>query len=123
MPSVNRSKKVLLPAALLLLSLLVWAGAALTLSANNPPSATPSVPQGDSVIIRGTATGQVINEQLGNGMAVFSLTGAGSLQGRHAAEALQRAVENPGIDDTFLTVSFNLEPPGAFIDPIGDYAV
>ena len=68
-------------------------------------------------------TGQVINEQLNGGMAIFTLTGPGSLQSPDAAAALVRAVNDQNIDDTFTYRSFFVDAPNAFIDPIGEYAV
>jgi hypothetical protein len=78
---------------------------------------------GEFDIVYNAGTGQVINRQRGGGMAIFSLTGAGSLQGPQAAEALLSAVKDPDTDDSFTTASFYVEPPHAFIDPVGDYAV
>jgi hypothetical protein len=78
---------------------------------------------GEFDIVYNAGTGQVINRQRGGGMAIFSLTGAGSLQGPQAAEALLSAVKDPDTDDSFTTVSFYVEPPHAFIDPISNYAV
>jgi len=78
---------------------------------------------GEFDIVYNAGTGQVINRQRGGGMAIFSLTGRGSLQGPQAAEALLSAVNDPDTDDSFTTVFFYIEPPHAFIDPIGNYEV
>ena len=64
-------------------------------------------------------TGQVINRQLGGGMAIFTLTGPGSLQSPDAASALIRAVNDQNIDDTFSSVSFFVDTPNVRIDPTG----
>jgi hypothetical protein len=74
-------------------------------------------------IIYNAATGQVINRQQGNGMAIFTLTGQGSLQSADAASALMNAVNSQNIDDMFTTVSFFVTEPDAFIDPIGEHEV
>jgi len=69
------------------------------------------------------ATGQVINRQMGNGMAIFTLTGQGGLQSADAASALMNAVNSQNIDDMFSTVSFFVTEPDAFIDLIGEHEV
>ena len=74
-------------------------------------------------IIYNAATGQVINRQQGNGMTIFTLTGAGSLQSADAASALMNAVNSQNVDDMFTTVSFFVNEPDAFIDPVGEHAV
>ncbi|WAC06096.1 MAG: hypothetical protein OS112_05550 [Methanoregula sp.] len=74
-------------------------------------------------IIYNAATGQVINRQQGNGMAIFTLTGAGSLQSSDAASALISAVNSQNVDDMFSTVTFFISEPGAFIDFVGEHAV
>ena len=74
-------------------------------------------------IIYNAATGQVINRQQGNGMAIFTLTGPGSLQSGDAASALMNAVNSQNIDDMFTTVSFFVNEPDAVIDPIGEHEV
>lgn len=68
-------------------------------------------------------TGQVINRQLGGGMAIFTLTGPGSLPSSDAASALIRAVNDQNIDDTFSSVSFFVDAPKVLIDPIGEHYV
>jgi hypothetical protein len=78
---------------------------------------------GEFDITYNAGTGEVVRRQTGRDMAIFRLTGAGSLQGSDAASALVRAVDSQNIDDTFTTVSFFIQPPNAFIDPIGDHAV
>lgn len=69
------------------------------------------------------STGKVINRQLGTGTPVYQLTGAGSLQTPAGANALMQAINSQNIDDTFATTSFIVNPPGAFIDPVGDHVV
>ena len=71
-------------------------------------------------IMFNAGTGQVINQELDGGMAIFSLTGPGSLQAPDAAAALIRAVNDQNIDDTFSTVSFFVDEPSVLIDPIGE---
>lgn len=78
---------------------------------------------GEFDIVYYAVTVQVINRQRGGGMAIISLTGSGSLQGPPAAEVLLSAVKDPDTDDSFTTVSFYVEPPHVFIDPISNYAV
>ncbi|AGB02695.1 hypothetical protein Metfor_1667 [Methanoregula formicica SMSP] len=75
------------------------------------------------------ATGQVINRQMqasggsGSGTAIFQLTRAGNLQSSDAASALMRAIGSQNVDDTFATVSFFINPPNAFVNPVGDHVV
>jgi hypothetical protein len=74
-------------------------------------------------IVYNAGTGQVINMQKGNGMSIFTLTGAGGLQGPAAASALLQAVADQNIDDMFTTVSFTVGEPATLIDPIGEHTV
>ncbi len=69
------------------------------------------------------ATGNVINRQLGPGTSIFQLTSAGSLQTPAGANALMQAINSQNLDDTFATTSFIVNPPSAFIDPVGDHVV
>jgi hypothetical protein len=176
---------------LLLIALIIVPVTALTISPGSSQSSTPAISQGDSVIIRGVATGhpqqglqvwligtnfvrvttiavnsdntyeyeikkaetqtmapgqyvvliqhpmmngqfditynpatgQVTNRILGGGTVIFQLTGAGSLQGPAAASALMSAIASQNIDDTFSQVSFLIEPPNAFIEPIPDKVI
>jgi len=64
----------------------------------------------------------VFNRQLGPapGLQVFTLLGAGSLQGSDAAEALVQAINDPNVDDTYTKLQFLIEVPVIRIDPIGD---
>jgi hypothetical protein len=78
---------------------------------------------GEFDIYYDSATGRVINRQLGSGTSIFQLTGAGSLQSPAGANALMRAINNQNIDDTFATTSFIISPPTAFINPVGDHVV
>jgi len=70
-----------------------------------------------------SATGSVINRQLGTGTSIFQLTGSGSLQTPAGANALMNAIASQNRDDTFATASFVVNPPTAFIDPVGDRVV
>jgi len=76
-------------------------------------------------IIFDRASGKIINKQLngGKGMEIFTISGAGSLQGPDSAQALVEAISSQNIDDSFATHTFFISPPGAFIDPIGDHYV
>jgi hypothetical protein len=76
-------------------------------------------------IIYDRASGKIINKQLGhgNGMEIFTISGAGSLQGPDSAQALVNAIGSQNIDDTFATYSFYISPPTALINPIGDHYV
>ncbi len=76
-------------------------------------------------IIYDRASGKIINRQLGNGngMDIFTISGAGSLQGPDSAQALVNAIGSQYIDDTFATYSFYISPPTALINPIGDRSV
>lgn len=69
------------------------------------------------------ASGKIINRQLGKGtgMDIFTISGAGSLQGPDSAQALVNAIGSQNIDDTFATYSFYISPPTALINPIGDH--
>ena len=75
-------------------------------------------------IIYDRASGKIINKQLGEGgMEIFTISGAGSLQGPDSAQALVNAIDSQNIDDTFATYSFYISPPTVLIDPIGDHNV
>jgi len=76
-------------------------------------------------IIYDPSSGTVINKQLGNGQGkeIFTLSGAGSLQGPDSAQALVNAIGSQNIDDTFATYSFYISPPTALINPIGNHYV
>lgn len=80
-------------------------------------------------IVYNSATGQVINRQMqagggsGSGTTIFQLTRAGSLQSPDAASALMRAISSQNVDDTFATASFFINPPNAFVNPVGDHIV
>ena len=69
------------------------------------------------------ASGTVINRKLGSGTKIYQMSGSGSLQGPDSAQALINAIGSQNIDDTFTTYTFTINPPTAFIDPIGDHAV
>jgi hypothetical protein len=66
------------------------------------------------------ASGKVFNRQLGTGTAIFQLMNAGSLQTPTSANALMQAINNQNIDDTFASTSFIINPPTAFINPVGE---
>ncbi|MDO9035255.1 MAG: hypothetical protein Q7U51_08645, partial [Methanoregula sp.] len=68
-------------------------------------------------------TGTVINRQLGTGTSIFQLTGGGSLQTPAGANALMQAINSQNIDDTFASSSFIVNPPTAFINPVGNHVV
>lgn len=71
-----------------------------------------------------SSTGRVVNRQQGSGgMSVYQMSGSGSLQGPDSAQALINAISSQDVDDMFTTYTFSIEPPAAFIDPIGDHAV
>jgi hypothetical protein len=76
-------------------------------------------------IIYDRASGKIINKQLGDGkgMEIFTLSGAGSLQGPDSAQALVNAIGSQNIDDTFATYSFYISPPTVLINTIGDHYV
>jgi S-layer glycoprotein len=71
------------------------------------------------------ASGRIINRQLGNGngMDIFTIAGAGSLQGPDSAQALVNAISSQNIDDSFATYSFYISPPTVLINTIGDHYV
>jgi len=70
-----------------------------------------------------SATGSVINRQLGSGTSIYQLTGTGSLQTPSGANALMQAINSQNLDDTFAATSFIINPPTAFINPVGDHGV
>lgn len=74
-------------------------------------------------IVYNSATGEITNRQLGNGMTIFQLSGSGSLQSPNGAQALIQAISSQNIDDTFTTFTFGVNPPSALINPIGDHYV
>jgi hypothetical protein len=69
------------------------------------------------------STGQVINRILGGGTAIFRMSGSGSLQGPASASALVQAINSQNIDDTFASATFFVNPPSAFINPIGTHVI
>ncbi|PKL69770.1 MAG: PGF-CTERM sorting domain-containing protein [Methanomicrobiales archaeon HGW-Methanomicrobiales-1] len=77
--------------------------------------------------VEDTASGKtyVRNMQLNGvglttGTNVFTLLGAGSLQGSDAAEALVQGINDPNVDDTYTKLQFLVEVPVIRIDPVGD---
>jgi len=70
-----------------------------------------------------SSTGNVINQQLGSGMAIFQLGKAGNLQSPDAASALMRAISSQNIDDSFATAAFSVNPPDAIINPVGTHTI
>nr|WP_319376857.1 MEMAR_RS02690 family S-layer glycoprotein [uncultured Methanoregula sp.] len=73
----------------------------------------------------GTDSGKTVvtNMQLGvagTGTKVFTLLGAGSLQGSDAAEALVQGINDPNVDDTYTKLQFIVETPKITIAPISD---
>jgi len=78
----------------------------------------------DAATGTGTDAGKtvVINKQLGatTGTKIFTLLGAGSLQGSDAAEALVQGINDPNVDDTYTKLQFLVEVPVIRIDPVGD---
>lgn len=67
----------------------------------------------------------VCNQQLTTAATknIFTLFGAGSLQGSDAAEALVQGINDPNVDDTYTKLQFLIEEPVIRIDPIGDKRV
>ncbi len=78
---------------------------------------------GEFDIYYDSATGSIINRQLGTGTSIFQVTGTGSLQTPDGANALMRAINSQNLDDTFATTSLIIGNPTAFINPIGDHVV
>jgi trimeric autotransporter adhesin len=79
---------------------------------------------GEFDVYYNSASGSVINRQLGvGGTKIFQMSGSGSLQGPDSAQALVSAISSQNIDDSFTTYTFTINPPAAFIDPIGDHAI
>ncbi|MFA4876590.1 MAG: hypothetical protein WC586_04190 [Methanoregula sp.] len=75
-------------------------------------------------VVYNAGTGEVSNLQLGtNGMAIYKMSGSGSLQSPAGASALVRAISSQNIDDTFTTYSFVIGTPSTTINPIGDHYV
>ena len=74
-------------------------------------------------IVYNPSSGEVTNRILGNGMTIFRISGAGSLQSTSSATALISAITSQNIDDTFVTYSFFVNEPTAFINPVGDHVV
>jgi hypothetical protein len=78
---------------------------------------------GEFDIYYDSASGSVVNRQLGGGTSIFQLNGPGSLQTPDSAYALMRAINNQNTDDMFATASFIIGNPIALIDMIGDHTV
>jgi PGF-CTERM protein len=79
----------------------------------------------DPSAISTSAVVNVLNMQLNAGTSttgtkVFTLLGAGSLQGSDAAEALVQGINDPNVDDTYTKLQFLVEVPVIRIDAIGD---
>jgi len=55
-----------------------------------------------------------------NVLSIFKISGAGSLQGSDAAEALVQGINDPNVDDTYTKLQFLIEEPIITVDPIGD---
>jgi PGF-CTERM protein len=70
--------------------------------------------------ICGTDPAKVCNDQSPAPHWVFTLKGAGSLQGSDAAEALVQAITSPNVDDTYTKLIYLVEEPVIRIDAIGD---
>jgi len=66
-------------------------------------------------VVLGTPTGGTAGNTV-----IFHLTGAGSLQGSDAAEALVSAINDPNVDDTYTKLQFLVEVPVINVDPVGD---
>jgi PGF-CTERM protein len=58
-----------------------------------------------------------------NAQTIFTLLGAGSLQGSDAAEALVQGINSANVDDTYTKLQFLIEEPVFRIDAIGDKRV
>jgi PGF-CTERM protein len=57
------------------------------------------------------------------GNTLFTLTGAGALQGSDAANALVDALNNAAVDDTYTKLQFLVENPTIHINPVTDKSV
>jgi len=71
----------------------------------------------------GSSTGFVVGTYPVAGNKLFALTGAGSLQGSDAANALVEALNNPSVDDTYTKLQFLVEVPTIRINPVGEKSV
>jgi PGF-CTERM protein len=60
------------------------------------------------------------NAGAGVATQIFTLLGAGSLQGSDAAEALVQGINDPNVDDTYTKLQFLIEVPVIRIDAVGD---
>ncbi len=79
---------------------------------------------GEFDIYYDASSGKVINRQMGaDGNTIFTMSGAGSLQGPASANALVNAISSQNVDDSFTTYTFFVSPPSALINPVGDHAV
>ena len=77
--------------------------------------------QNNEFDVRMNGANDVWNYKLGpDGTRIFSLLGAGSLQGSDAAEALVQGINDPNVDDTYTKLQFLVEVPVIRIDPVGD---
>ena len=61
-----------------------------------------------------------VSMALSTGTNNFALTGAGSLQGSDAAEALVQAINSPNVDDTYTKLQVLVETPVITVNPVGD---
>jgi len=74
-----------------------------------------AVQDGSNVVVKNMQLGVA-----GVGTKVFTLLGAGSLQGSDAAEALVQGINDPNVDDTYTKLQFIVETPKITIAPISD---
>ena len=58
-----------------------------------------------------------------DGNILSKIGGAGSLQGSDAADALENALRNPAVDDTYARTQFTIENPKITIKPISEKMV
>ena len=65
-------------------------------------------------------SGNLGPNDLANATRLFKISGANSLQGSDAAEALVEGITNANVDDTYTKLQFLIEVPAITIDPIGD---
>jgi len=66
---------------------------------------------------------QVLGDYPTDRSVLFTIQGAGSLQGTDAAEALVQAIDSAMVDDTYTKLQFLVEEPKVTINPIGEQSV
>jgi len=83
-------------------------------------SGTPTMTAGSDGVLNVWTLNQANPTNFAESTNDFALTGANSLQGSDAAEALVEAINSANVDDTYTKLQILIENPVITIDPVGD---